>query len=74
MGNVESDGFLAPSRPCDLDRLRPLPLHRDPPAALVRRLFRIDGSGDEYGGGVCRGGSECGGEEGGGWVEKVSVE
>jgi len=43
----------------------PLPLPQDPPAAPARGLFRIDGSGDEYGGGVCGGFDECGGEEGG---------
>lgn len=50
-GIVESDGFLAPGRTCDFGRLRPLALHRVPPAAPACGLFRGDGFGDEYGGG-----------------------
>lgn len=43
-----------------------------PQAAPARGLFRIDGSGDEYGGGVCGGVDFGGGEDGGGWAEKSS--
>ena len=50
---------------------RPLPLHRVPPAAPARGLFRIDGSGDEYAGGVCRGFDLGGVEEGGGGEESL---
>ena len=71
-GIVESDGFLAPGRTCDFGRLRPLALHRVPPAGPACGLFRGDGFGDEYGGGVCRGFDFGGGEEGGGWAEKSS--
>ena len=55
----------ASARACDLGRLRPLPLHRVPPAVPARGLCRIDGFGDEYAGGVCRGG-------GGDSVEEIS--
>ena len=65
-GIVESDGFLAPGRTCDFGRLRPLALHRVPPAGPACGLFRGDGFGDEYGGGRSWGSDECGGEEGGG--------
>ena len=51
-GIVESDGFLAPGRACDFGRLRPLVLHRVPPAAPEGGVFRGDGFGDEYGGGL----------------------
>lgn len=50
-GIVESDGFLAPGRTCDFGRLRPLALHRVPPAGFEGGVFRGDGFGDEYGGG-----------------------
>ena len=43
-----------------------------PPAAPARGLFRIDGSGDEYGGDVCGGFDFGGGEEGCGGAEKSS--
>lgn len=56
----------ASARACDLGQLRPLPLHRVPPAASARGLFRVDGSGDEYDGGVCRSFDFDGVEEGGG--------
>lgn len=65
-GIVESDGFLAPGRTCDFGRLRPLALHRVPPTGPACGLFRGDGFGDEYGGGICWRFDECGGEEGGG--------
>lgn len=65
-GIVESNGFLAPGRTCDFGRLRPLALHRVPPASPEGGLFRGDGFGDEYGGGRSWGVDECGGEEGGG--------
>ena len=71
-GIVESDGFLAPGRTCDFGRLRPLALHRVPPAGFACGLFRGDGFGDEYGGGVRGGFDFGGGEEGGGWAEKPS--
>jgi len=67
-----SAGRLPPARPCDLGRLRAVPHYRVPPAAPARGLFRIDGSGDEYGGGVCGGFDFGGGEEGGGWAEMSS--
>ena len=54
-GIVESDGFLAPGRTCDFGRLRPLALHRVPPAGPEGWVFRGDGFGDEYGGGRCWG-------------------
>ena len=60
------------ARPCDLGRLRAVPHYRVPPAAPARGLFRIDGSGDEYGGGVCGGFGFGGGEDGGGWAEMSS--
>ena len=41
-----------------------------PPAAPARGLFRIDGSGDEYAGGVC-GGFDFGRVEEGGGGEKA---
>ena len=41
-------------------------MYRVPPAGFARGLFRIDGSGDEYAGGVCRGFDFGGVEEGGG--------
>ena len=73
-GIVESDEFLAPGRPCDLGRLRPLALHRVPPAGPACGFFRSDGFGDEYGGGRswgsgCRWDRECG--EGAEGVRKV---
>ena len=71
-GVVESDGFLAPGRTCDFGRLRPLALHRVPPAGPEGGLFRGDGFGDEYGGGVCGGFDFGGGEEGGGWAKLSS--
>lgn len=40
-----------------------------PPAAPARGLFRIDGSGNEYAGRVCRGFDFGGVEEGGGGRE-----
>lgn len=36
-------------------RLWAVPHYRVSPVALACGLFRIDGSGDEYGGGVCGG-------------------
>ena len=41
-----------------------------PPTASARGLFRIDGSGDEYAGGVC-GGFDFGRVEEGGGGEKA---
>ena len=35
----ESDGFLAPGRTCDFGRLRPLALHRVPPAGFEGGVF-----------------------------------
>ena len=37
----------------------------------IAGLFRIDGLGDEYGGGVCGGFDFGGGEEGGGGDERI---
>lgn len=68
-GIVESDGFLSPGRTCDFGRLRPLALHRVPPAGFTRGVLRGDGFGDEYGGGRSRGLLVGRGEEG----EKVNV-
>ncbi len=51
-GIVESDGFLAPGRTCDFGRLRPLALHRVPPAGFESGVLRGDGFGDEWGGGI----------------------
>ena len=59
-GIVESDEFLAPGRTCDFGRLRPLALHRVPPAGPEGGFFRGDGFGDEYGGGRCWRFDECG--------------
>ena len=48
-----------------LSCLRPIPLHRDPPTAPARGLFRVDGFGAEYSRRICWGDLD-GVEEGGG--------
>ena len=63
---VESAGFLAPGRTCDFGRLRPLALHRVPPAGPACGLFRGDGFGDEYSRRICRSVDFGGAEEGDG--------
>ena len=60
--NTSTGSGLGPSAPrrsptlaCNLGWLRAVAHNRVPPAAPARGLFRIDGSGDEYGRGVCGG-------------------
>ena len=63
--NLSDEGVVArwmENRPCDPGRLRAVPHNRVSPAAPARGLLRGDGSGDEYGGGVCGCGGEFGGE------------
>lgn len=51
---------------CDPGWLRAVPLYREPPVGFEGGVFRIDGFGDEYGGGGNGGLDFDGGEESGG--------
>lgn len=46
----------ASARACSPGRLWTVPHYRVSPVTPARGLFRIDGSGDEYAGGICGGG------------------